>query len=145
MDRIVLIVAIVFSGQFALAQDWLTDFDTAKQKAADMDNKIVLVFAGSDWCAPCIKLEKNIWESDSFKNYSKDNFVLLKADFPRQKKNKLTKELQKHNDALAEQYNMQGYFPLVLVLNANGKVLGKTGYKKISPDEYIKLLNSFKG
>jgi len=38
---------------------------------------------------------------------------------------------------------MQGYFPLVLLLDANGKVLGKTGYKKVKPAEYISLLNSF--
>ena len=70
---------------------------------------------------------------------------MLKADFPRQKKNKLSKEQQKHNDLLAEKYNLEGYFPLVLILNAQGKVLGKTGYKKLSPEKYISLLNSFEG
>ena len=32
------------------------------------DKNIIIVFSGSDWCAPCIKLDKNIWQSDAFKN-----------------------------------------------------------------------------
>ena len=143
--RTILFLSILCSSSLAMAQEWLTDIDLAKERANKENKNIVLVFAGSDWCAPCIKLEKEIWESEVFKNYSRDNYILLKADFPRQKKNKLSKELQKHNDALAEQYNMQGYFPLVLLLDAKGKVLGKTGYKKVKPTDYINLLNSFKG
>lgn len=141
--RTLLILSVLCSSHFVMAQNWMTDFELAKEKANQENRNIVLVFAGSDWCAPCIKLEKEIWQSEEFKKYSDNNYILLKADFPRQKKNKLPKELQKHNDALAEQYNMQGYFPLVLLLDANGKVLGKTGYKKVKPAEYISLLNSF--
>jgi hypothetical protein len=43
-----------------------------------------------------------------------------------------------------ENYNTQGYFPFVAVLDKNGKMLGSTGYKKTSPTEYIKILTSFK-
>ena len=54
---------------------------------ANNENKnIVMVFAGSDWCAPCIKLEKYILESDDFKNYAKEHWVLLKLDFPKKEK-----------------------------------------------------------
>ena len=126
------------------AQEWLTDLDKAQEIAAKKDQKIILVFQGSDWCAPCMKLENEIWSSKEFKAYAKENFVLLKADFPRRRKNKLSKEQQKHNDALAEMYNNHGKFPLVVILDKNGKVLGKTGYKrKATPNDYIKLLNSF--
>ena len=34
-------------------------------------------------------------------------------------------------------------FPYVLVLDEEGKVLGSTGYKKISPQKYIELLSSY--
>ena len=142
LNTLMVLITINFT---ALGQEWITDFDIAKEKSSETGNNIVLVFAGSDWCAPCIKLEKEIWESEAFKDYSKENYVLLKADFPRLKKNKLPKEQQKHNDALAEKYNTLGYFPLVLLLNSNGKVLGKTGYKKTSPQSYIEVLKSFEG
>jgi thioredoxin-related protein len=125
------------------AQDWQTNFEKAKEIATENNQKIILVFQGSDWCAPCIKLDNKIWSSNEFKAYAKDNYVMLKADFPRRKKNKLPKKQQNHNEALAEKYNQNGLFPLVVILDNTGKILGKTGYKKISPKEYIALINKF--
>lgn len=126
-----------------IAQDWQTDFETAKKLAKEQSKPIILVFQGSDWCAPCIKLDKEIWSTDEFKAYSREHFIMLKADFPRGRKNRLSSEQEEKNNALAEKYNKEGYFPLVVVLDKNGKVLGTTGYKKLSPSEYIELLNSF--
>jgi thioredoxin-related protein len=126
------------------SQNWITDIKEAKSMASDDDKKIVLVFQGSDWCAPCIKLDKEIWHTDVFKTYAQEHFVMLKADFPKRKKNALTIEQQDHNNKLAETYNKNGYFPFVVVLDENGNVLGSTGYKKMKPSEYIKILESFK-
>ena len=131
---------VVTSG---FSQNWLTDFETAKQTANEENKKIILVFSGSDWCAPCIKLESEIWESEEFKAYSSENYVLLRADFPRRKKNALSKQLQEHNNHLAATYNQNGYFPLVVVLDAQGKTLGETGYIKTTPKNYINTLESF--
>lgn len=125
------------------AQEWLTNMDKAKTLAAKEEKAIVLVFQGSDWCAPCIKLDKDIFQSETFKLYAKDHFIMVQADFPKRKKNALAPELQAHNNALAEQYNKNGVFPFVLVLNTEGKVLGETGYYKTSPEKYILELDSF--
>ncbi|MDR6301501.1 thioredoxin family protein [Mesonia maritima] len=125
------------------AQDWNLDFEKAKKIASEEDNPIILVFQGSDWCAPCIKLDREIWCSDEFKSYAKDHFVMLKADFPRREKNALSKEQQEKNNQLAEKYNPNGYFPFVIILNKNGEILGKTGYEKMTPEKYIAHLNSF--
>jgi thioredoxin-related protein len=128
---------------FSQAQKWETNFDVAKSRSNQEGKNMVLVFSGSDWCIPCMKLEKFIWESPDFVDYSKDHFILLRADFPKKKANALPKEQQVQNDKLAELYNKQGLFPLVVVLNKNGKVLGTTSYKNIAPKEYIALLHSF--
>jgi len=143
MLKFTLSTLLFFSVFLGNAQEWLTNIETAKEVASKTNKHIVLVFQGSDWCAPCIKLEKEIWESEEFRTYAKKNFVLLKADFPRKKKNKLTKEQQLQNNQLMEKYNLKGYFPFVVILDNNGKALGNTGYKKTSPTEYIKLLASF--
>lgn len=127
----------------AFSQEWQTDFEKTKQLAATENKTIILVFAGSDWCAPCMKLEKEIWESEAFKAYAKDHYVMYKADFPRKKKNKVDSEQVSRNKKLAEQYNSKGYFPFVAIIDKNGKVLGESGYKKMTPEEYIKHLNSF--
>ena len=125
------------------AQKWETSFDIAKTRSAQEGKNIVLVFSGSDWCIPCMKLEKFIWESPEFKDYSENHFVMLHADFPKKKANALPKEQQEHNDKLAELYNKQGLFPLVVLMDKNGKVLGTASYKNIPPNEYIALLHSF--
>ena len=88
-------------------------------------------------------LEREIWSTDVFKEYAEDHFVMLQADFPRKKNNKLSKEQQEKNNLLAEKYNKNGYFPFVVILDHTGKVLGETGYVKTSPMEYINTLNSF--
>ena len=136
---VLMLVTIVSSLQ---AQKWESSFEAAKLKAENGGKNIVLVFSGSDWCIPCIKLEKTIWESPEFIEYSNTHFVMLRADFPKKKANALPKEKQDENDRLAETYNKDGLFPLVVVLNKKGKILGSTGYKNISPKEYIALLNS---
>lgn len=126
----------------ALSQNWQKSFTIAKDISAKKNKTLALVFSGSDWCAPCMKLENEIWNSEAFKTYSKEHFVLYKADFPRKKKNKLSEEQAKQNAELAEKYNSKGFFPLVVLIE-NEKVLGETGYKKLTPNEYINHLNSF--
>ena len=125
------------------AQQWLTNFDEAKQVAAEKDQIIILVFQGSDWCAPCIKLDKAVWSTGEFQQYAENHFVMLQADFPRKKANQLPKQQQQHNARMAEVYNKQGHFPLVVILDKNGTVLGTTGYKKLSVEQYIAHLESF--
>ncbi|WP_317168747.1 thioredoxin family protein [Cyclobacterium plantarum] len=125
------------------AQEWQLDLKDAQKLALETDRKIVLVFSGSDWCAPCIKLDKEIWQSADFQTYAKENYVMLRADFPRKKTNQLSEAQAIKNGELAEKYNPNGYFPLVVVLDKKAGVLGKTGYKKMSPKEYISHLNSF--
>lgn len=141
MKKILCLVFLITSMSFS--QEWHTNLEEAKTIAAENNKKVVLVFSGSDWCAPCMKLEREIWSSDTFKSHAKENYVMLKADFPKRKKNALTDSQQEHNNILAERYNKNGYFPLVVVLNKDGGLLGKVGYKKMKPKEYMDLLDSF--
>ncbi len=142
MKKIVLLFAAILFSITLSAQEWQTDFETAKELSSDENRPIILVFQGSDWCAPCIKLDREIWSTDEFKAYAKDHFVMLQADFPRKKKNALPDEQQQKNNQLAEKYNKQGYFPFVVVLDKEGKVLGEAGYEKTSPEAYIEKLES---
>ena len=90
-----------------------------------------------------MKLEREIWETDTFQKYANDHYVMVRADFPRKKANKLSKEQEEKNAYLAEMYNPNGYFPSVVIIDKNKKVLGQTGYRKLSPQKYIEHLNSF--
>ncbi|OQP63937.1 thiol-disulfide isomerase [Niastella vici] len=108
------------SGSFA---DWQTDFEKAKKLAKENDRYLLLNFSGSDWCGPCIRLKKEVFESDAFSELATSSLVLFNADFPRSKKNQLPKDIQERNDALAGQYNPLGKFPFTLLLTADGRVI----------------------
>ena len=51
-------------------------------------------------------------------------------------------DVAERNKKLSEKYNKDGNFPLVVLLDKSGKVIGMTGFKNISAEEYIKLLDS---
>jgi len=144
IKRVLSIVFVIFFVIAGQAQEWQTDFETAKTIASKESRKIIMVFQGSDWCAPCIKLDTEIWSSEEFKAYAKNHFVMLKVDFPRKKANALDPAQQGENARLAETFNKKGFFPFVVVLDAQGNKLGETGYKKMAPGDYIQHLLSFK-
>jgi len=102
---------------------WEPSFENAKKMAKEKQELILLNFSGSDWCGPCIVLRRDYLESEVFTAMAHENLVLVNADFPRKKKNIGTAEVVKRNEALAEQYNKEGSFPLTLLLNADGKVI----------------------
>ena len=55
-----MLLLLFFIGTIGYSQDWKTDFNLVKQEAVSKNKPILLVFSGSDWCTPCIKLDKNI-------------------------------------------------------------------------------------
>ena len=143
MKNIIYILLFCFSGLLQ-AQQWEESFDAALAKASAEEKPIILVFSGSDWCAPCIRLKRHIFDSDEFKAYASEHYVMYDADFPRKKQNKLPDEKLNQNKSLAEKYNPKGYFPLVVVMDKNQQVLGTTGFvARTSPEKYIKTLNKF--
>jgi thioredoxin-related protein len=121
--------------------DWLTNVDAAKETAVKDHKYILLNFSGSDWCGPCVKLKQEVFESGAFSNLAQEKLVLLHADFPRAKKNQLSKEQVKHNEMLADRYNPSGKFPFTLLLTADGKIIKEwDGYVFASQDKFIEEL-----
>ncbi len=118
--------------------EWSGDFDSAKAQATKEHKLILINFSGSDWCGPCIRLRSEILESAKFENYAADHLVLVRADFPRQKKNQLPKDQVKRNEALADKYNAEGKFPFTLLVDETGRVL-KTwdGFPNETPDQFV--------
>ena len=121
---------------------WLTSYDEAKQLSKEKNIPILLNFSGSDWCGPCIRMKKEIFESATFMDFAANRLILLNADFPRRKKNQLSGVQLKHNEALAEKYNPLGKFPLTLLLDAEGKLLKEwDGYPEGSAGEFVQQIN----
>ena len=123
---------------------WLGDFKEATTEATKTHKMILISFSGSDWRGPCIRERKEILENATFENYAADHLVLVRADFPRQKKNQLSKEQTQRNEALADKYNPEGKFPYTLLVDEHGKVLTTwDGFPNVSPENFVQQIASF--
>lgn len=120
MKKIILIICGVLAISLAHSQ---TILENAKKNAKEKHQFILLNFSGSDWCIPCIKMRKEIFEDDGFKKMSDSLLIILNADFPRNKKNQLDVNSRKQNEVMADKYNSNGIFPYTLLLDADGKVI----------------------
>jgi len=137
-----LLVALSLFTSFAVHAQ-TTELERVQAKAKAEQKHILLLFGGSDWCIPCIKMEKEVIEKEAFQQYAKEHLLIIKADFPRLKKNQLPKELRQQNEALAAIYNKKGAFPYTLLLNAEGKVLKEwEGVVAPSPESFVEQLDS---
>lgn len=124
----------------------VNDLAKAKETARSEHKLILLKFSGSDWCVPCIRLQKQIMDTEQFHIFSDKNLVLMDVDFPRLKKNKLPKEEQAKNDFIAEKFNKEGVFPKLILMNADGKILAQwDGFNNWSPQTLIDNIKPFLG
>jgi protein disulfide-isomerase len=121
---------------------WMTDLPAAQKKAKAEKKLVLMDFTGSDWCGWCKKLDKEVFSTPEFKDYAKDNLVLVELDFPRAKQQSAT--LKQANAKLKEQYDVRG-FPTIVVLNGDGKeVWTQRGYMAGGPSAWIAKLNEAK-
>ena len=133
---------ILFQTVSGLVADdvWLTDPEEATKMAVDQDKDLLLLFTGSDWCPPCIKLETEIFSKPEFLEEAKRQFVFLVFDFPREKQ--LPDELAAQNKKWAQRFGVERY-PTVIVLDKKQRPFGITGYRDGGVEEYLGQLGEF--
>lgn len=107
-------------------------------EAQASDKVVLLVFAGSDWCAPCIRFERNVLSHESFLSYAADKLVILRADFPQ--RDKFSEDLRAKYDALAEQYNPKGLFPHLVLIRPDRSMLGTLTYSDEDVDDFVYMI-----
>lgn len=144
MKKIIIVLLIVSASAQGYSQIWNTNVDEAVREASKTNKKVLLFFSVSEQCDNCISLEKNVFKTPEFSSFASANYILVKLDFSQKPAGGLTEEMIENNLLIVEKYNKDGFFPLVVVLNKNAKVLGKTGiYKQETPLQFINLLESF--
>lgn len=121
MKSILIIVLSLAFLQTMLAQPSSTE-DSAEQPVEE-ELPVLLIFSGSDWCKPCIKLKKEVIDTPVFQDYAKSKLQIQVVDFPYKKGNKLSKERQAENNALAEQYNPEGLLPNMVLVQSDGELI----------------------
>ncbi len=120
---------------------WHDSFEAALQESEATGKPIIADFTGSDWCSWCVKLRNDVFETQVFNEWARDNVVLLELDYPKRAMQK--PEIKRQNAELADQYNVNSY-PTVLLLDSTGQVLGKMGYMN-NPTEWIQTADAHLG
>lgn len=137
------ILLFPFLGMHSLAAtstpDGFTDNLDEALAAAKGNGKYVFVcFSGSDWCGWCKKLDREVFSKKKFIDGVTNDFELVFIDMP-QDLTLLSERAQTENEKLVEKYAIQG-FPTALVLESNGEILTKTGYREGGAKKYVQHL-----
>lgn len=145
---LILFIVILYFVNIGFSQEkdslvYSPNFEYAKETALQENKDILLVFSGSDWCKPCVVLDKTILQDSVFVVFANENLKVYKADFPRKKKNKLSKEQEEYNDILASKYNKNGEFPKVLLFSPNLELKATLIYNNMSAENFINQIKKF--
>lgn len=131
---------LMVSGALIAGEDakWETDFKKAQERAAAENKDMLVNFTGSDWCGWCKRLDREVFQTQTFKDFASKELVLVKVDFPRYKKQDPSQ--RQANDQLAKKYGVRG-FPTIYLMDSNAKILLKTGYQSGGSEGYIDHLS----
>jgi thioredoxin-related protein len=141
---------IVFSSVYAQSEskiatvnvNWETNYTKAVKIAKKTKKPILIFFTGSDWCGPCKMLTADFFETSKFKTIASKNLVLYEANFPRNH-DLVTNNQKSNNNKLKLKYQVNS-FPTVIIINSNGKVIGKRHSYNLmrDPSYYFKFIKT---
>ena len=144
MKNILLFSFIAIFSASLVAQDsefkaghdgWLVDINEAYQLHEETGKPIMANFTGSDWCGWCKRLSASVFVHEEFKDWAKENVILLELDYPKRKK--IPEKYRRQNAQLQQAFQVRGY-PTIWVFELDSdsetgefkiNALGKTGYK----------------
>lgn len=132
------LLAAFMIGQLSAREGWMTDIEAAKKKATEEGKDLLIEFTRSEGCGWCIKLEKEVFSKDAFKQQVAKNYVLVMLNFPRDD-NDWSPELKKQNEALLKRYRVRT-FPYLVLSDAAGLPYKGMGYRSSERDAYITKL-----
>ena len=75
---------LVLNSNFGNAQEveMITDWNEAKELAQKENKQILIILTGSEWCAPCKKMDERVIENMEFQNYAKKKLIVFLVDLP---------------------------------------------------------------
>jgi thiol-disulfide isomerase/thioredoxin len=114
------------------------DYDEALARAKKEKKTVLAIFSGSDWCPPCMALERNFLSKTAFTQAVTNDLVLLFVDRPRET-GYMTDKAKALNPKLFRRYKIRGV-PTLLFLDANGEKLAEVQRAPMEPDAWGRSL-----
>jgi thiol:disulfide interchange protein len=118
-------LAVTVTSLFA-GEGWMTNIDEAKELSKKENKPLFVEFTGSDWCPPCIMMEKKVFSKPAFKSGAEEDFILVKIDIPNG-----DKILKVKNQKVLDKYNVSGV-PTVILLDPKGKEFSRFSASKFN-------------
>jgi thioredoxin-related protein len=138
-----LLLLIIFSPLPIMAQNNGIQFEQnlnweqVKAKAKK-ENKYIFLDCYATWCAPCKRMDKEVYTNDTVGNFFNKNFISVKIQMDETEKD--TKKVQswrKDAGAISRQYRILAY-PTYVFLSPEGSVVHmETGFKP--PSDFLTL------
>lgn len=70
---------VLRSQEINIYTNWIKTKEIAKKE----DKQILVILTGSEWCAPCKKMDERVIKNPTFKTYAQSNLVLFTVDIPK--------------------------------------------------------------
>jgi thiol:disulfide interchange protein len=127
------ITLLTSASSVVAAEGWLKSIPEAQELSKETKKPIFVEFTGSDWCPPCIMMDKNVFSKEAFLTAAQKDFILVKIDIPQ-----ADPELSAKNEKVLDAYNVTGV-PTVLLLDSAGKEFSRFSASEFNTVE--KMLN----
>ena len=114
---------------------WYSSYREVLLAAKEFQKPVFAYFTSSDWSKVCIKFQYDILSRGEFSDWADKNVLLLKVDFPH--KDKQSDVKQQENRELLKKYKVRS-LPTVVLLNEDGKEMGRLGNCCSDVNDYIK-------
>lgn len=101
--------------------EWFVNYQPASEKAREGKRHLLVLCTGADWCAPCKRLGREVFQSDEFKEYAAQNLVLLYLNFPR--RTRQPADQVKHNQEIRRKFGFRGGVPSYILMDPDGQIV----------------------
>lgn len=117
---------------------WEVDVDRALTRATKENQYVLVNFSGLQWCGWCKALEREVLSQPAFMDFARDNLICVLLDYTSSGRAVNKDYAEKHQELLGR-YKVYS-FPTVLILNPQGEVVERTGYRSGGAAAYVEYL-----
>jgi hypothetical protein len=106
---------------------------------SQVKQSVLYVFAGSDWCANCRRLETKVLSDSTFLSALDSGLVRIEIlDFPQRKKQ--SPETISYNRSMSEKLGFNGDFPTIVIYSGIRDKYSTLTYKNEDPSEFSRIV-----
>ncbi len=120
---------------------WHVDYQAARKKAIEQGKHLLLLFTGSDWIPLCRIFDRDILNQPDFIEAATEKFVLVRFDFPKEKR--LPPPVAAQNQMFMRAYRVSA-FPTLFLTDTDGRPYGINGYQSVTPANYGKIITDMR-